>query len=73
MLLFNRGKIYLRSSCRVMFSNTSTKSIYLSAAVPKLTCMSRFEIKCIESKINGPRDHYAKFLLEPLEKGQGAV
>jgi DNA-directed RNA polymerase subunit alpha len=33
--------------------------------------MAQFEIECIESKINGPRDHYDKFLLEPLAKGQG--
>jgi DNA-directed RNA polymerase subunit alpha len=35
--------------------------------------MAQFEIECIESKINGPRDHYDKFLLEPLEKGQGTT
>jgi DNA-directed RNA polymerase subunit alpha len=33
--------------------------------------MTQFEIECIESKINGPRDHYDKFVLEPLKKGQG--
>lgn len=33
--------------------------------------MSQFEIECIESRIDGPRDHYDKFLLEPLEQGQG--
>jgi DNA-directed RNA polymerase subunit alpha len=35
--------------------------------------MAQFEIECIESKINGPRDHYDKFVLEPLEKGQGTT
>lgn len=33
--------------------------------------MAQFEIECIESRIDGPRDHYDKFLLEPLEPGQG--
>jgi len=33
--------------------------------------MTQFEIECIESRIDGPRDHYDKFLLEPLEQGQG--
>lgn len=33
--------------------------------------MTGFEIECIESRIDGPRDHYDKFLVEPLEQGQG--
>jgi DNA-directed RNA polymerase subunit alpha len=35
--------------------------------------MAQFEIECLESKINGPRDHYDKFLLAPLERGQGTT
>lgn len=33
--------------------------------------MTPFEIECIESRIDGPRDHYDKFLIEPLDQGQG--
>lgn len=33
--------------------------------------MALFEIDCIESRIDGPRDHYDKFVLEPLDQGQG--
>nr|BDA99201.1 RNA polymerase alpha subunit [Hemiselmis andersenii] len=33
--------------------------------------MALFEIECVESRIDGPRDHYDKFVLEPLEQGQG--
>jgi len=33
--------------------------------------MAQFEIECVESRIDGPRDHYDKFVLEPLEQGQG--
>lgn len=33
--------------------------------------MVLFEIDCIESKIEGPRDHCDRFVLEPLEQGQG--
>lgn len=33
--------------------------------------MAQFEIDCIESRIDGPRDHYDKFILEPLDQGQG--
>jgi DNA-directed RNA polymerase subunit alpha len=33
--------------------------------------MTQFEIECIESRIDDPRDHYDKFLIEPLEPGQG--
>ena len=33
--------------------------------------MALFEIECIESRIDGPRDHYDKFILEPLDQGQG--
>lgn len=33
--------------------------------------MAQFEIECIESRIDGPRDHYDKFVLEPLDQGQG--
>jgi DNA-directed RNA polymerase subunit alpha len=33
--------------------------------------MTQFEIECIESRIDGARDHYDKFVLEPLDQGQG--
>lgn len=33
--------------------------------------MTHFEIECIESKFDKPREHYGKFLIEPLEQGQG--
>lgn len=33
--------------------------------------MSQFETECIESRIDEARDHYGKFLVEPLEPGQG--
>lgn len=33
--------------------------------------MAQFEIECVESRIDGPRDHYDKLVLEPLEQGQG--
>nr|BDA98907.1 RNA polymerase alpha subunit [Chroomonas debatzensis] len=33
--------------------------------------MSQFETECIESKVDEARDHYGKFLVEPLEPGQG--
>lgn len=33
--------------------------------------MALFEIECIDSRIDGPRDHYDKFILEPLDQGQG--
>lgn len=33
--------------------------------------MALFEIECIESRIDGPRDQYDKFVLEPLDQGQG--
>jgi DNA-directed RNA polymerase subunit alpha len=33
--------------------------------------MALFEIECIESRIEGPRDHYDKFILDPLDQGQG--
>lgn len=33
--------------------------------------MALFEIECIESRIDGPRDHYDRFVLEPLDQGQG--
>jgi DNA-directed RNA polymerase subunit alpha len=33
--------------------------------------MAQFEIECIESRIDGARDHYDKFVLEPLDQGQG--
>jgi DNA-directed RNA polymerase subunit alpha len=33
--------------------------------------MIKFEIDCVESKVNGPRDHYNKFIIQPLEQGQG--
>jgi DNA-directed RNA polymerase subunit alpha len=33
--------------------------------------MVQFGIECIESKTDSPRDHYGKFVLEPLDPGQG--
>lgn len=33
--------------------------------------MAQIEIECIESRIDGTRDHYDKFVLEPLDQGQG--
>jgi DNA-directed RNA polymerase subunit alpha len=33
--------------------------------------MAQFGIECIESKLDTPRDHYGKFVLEPLDQGQG--
>nr|YP_010198669.1 RNA polymerase subunit alpha [Gracilaria pacifica]UAD87085.1 RNA polymerase subunit alpha [Gracilaria pacifica] len=33
--------------------------------------MTHFQIECIESKIESNRQHYGRFVLEPLNKGQG--
>lgn len=33
--------------------------------------MTHFHIECIESKIEGAREQYGHFILEPLQKGQG--
>nr|YP_009298074.1 DNA-directed RNA polymerase alpha subunit [Plocamium cartilagineum]AOM68012.1 DNA-directed RNA polymerase alpha subunit [Plocamium cartilagineum] len=33
--------------------------------------MTHFQIECIESKIEGNREHYGHFTLEPLKQGQG--
>jgi DNA-directed RNA polymerase subunit alpha len=33
--------------------------------------MTKFEIECVESKVYGPRDYYNKFIIQPLEQGQG--
>nr|YP_009510905.1 RNA polymerase subunit alpha [Gracilaria gracilis]AXI96578.1 RNA polymerase subunit alpha [Gracilaria gracilis] len=33
--------------------------------------MTHFHIECIESKIESNRQHYGRFVLEPLNKGQG--
>ena len=33
--------------------------------------MTKFEIECVESVIDGARDHFSKFILEPLDPGQG--
>ena len=33
--------------------------------------MAQFEIQCVESELEGLRNHYGKFTIEPLEKGQG--
>jgi DNA-directed RNA polymerase subunit alpha len=30
-----------------------------------------FDIECIESRLNDPRDYYGKFVIEPLDQGQG--
>jgi len=33
--------------------------------------MAQFEIECVESKNDTPRDQYGKFILHPLDQGQG--
>lgn len=33
--------------------------------------MTQFEIECVESKHDNTRDSYGKFILEPLDQGQG--
>nr|WOA02325.1 RNA polymerase alpha subunit [Gloiopeltis furcata] len=33
--------------------------------------MTHFEIECIESRTEGSREQYGRFILEPLQKGQG--
>ena len=33
--------------------------------------MPQFEIECVESISDTPRDHYGKFIIEPLDQGQG--
>ena len=33
--------------------------------------MPNFDIACVESRIQGPRDYYSKFIIGPLAKGQG--
>ena len=33
--------------------------------------MTHFQIECIESKTEGAREQYGRFILEPLEQGQG--
>ena len=35
--------------------------------------MANFDISCVESRIQGPRDYYSKFIIGPLEKGQGTT
>jgi len=35
--------------------------------------MVNFDISCVESRIQGPRDYYSKFIIGPLEKGQGTT
>nr|ASO75983.1 RNA polymerase alpha subunit [Storeatula sp. CCMP1868] len=35
--------------------------------------MNKFEIECIESVTDGARDNYSKFILEPLDLGQGVT
>ena len=35
--------------------------------------MSKFEIECIESVTDGARDNYSKFILGPLDSGQGTT
>ena len=35
--------------------------------------MPNFDIACVESRIQGPRDYYSKFIIGPLEKGQGTT
>ena len=33
--------------------------------------MVQFEIECVESRSDKPRDYYGKFIIEPLDQGQG--
>ena len=33
--------------------------------------MAQFEIECVESKNDAARDQYGKFILQPLNQGQG--
>lgn len=33
--------------------------------------MIQFEIECVESRSDKPRDYYGKFIIEPLDQGQG--
>ena len=35
--------------------------------------MPNFDIACVESRIQGPRDYYSKFIVGPLERGQGTT
>ena len=35
--------------------------------------MPNFDIACVESRIQGPRDYYSKFIIGPLAKGQGTT
>lgn len=35
--------------------------------------MAQFQIECIESNTEESRSHYSKFVLEPLERGQGTT
>ena len=35
--------------------------------------MPNFDIACVESRIQGPRDYYSKFTIGPLDKGQGTT
>ncbi|MBD2346284.1 DNA-directed RNA polymerase subunit alpha [Anabaena subtropica] len=35
--------------------------------------MAQFQIECVESNTEESRNHYSKFILEPLERGQGTT
>lgn len=35
--------------------------------------MAQFQIECVESSTEESRSHYSKFILEPLERGQGTT
>ncbi|MDM9382225.1 DNA-directed RNA polymerase subunit alpha [Chlorogloeopsis sp. ULAP01] len=35
--------------------------------------MAQFQIECVESNTEESRSHYSKFILEPLERGQGTT
>ena len=35
--------------------------------------MAQFQIECVESKTNKDQGYYSKFILEPLERGQGTT
>jgi len=35
--------------------------------------VAQFQIECVESKVESDRKHHSKFILEPLDRGQGAT
>ncbi len=35
--------------------------------------MAQFQIECVESRVESDRKHYSRFVLEPLDRGQGTT